>query len=154
MNHPIQDQRTGRNHARGHNRSRKGLTGPSRHLAQSPGRLVTVVELGVSGPSRDLAQRWQELAHEASYSVSVLARRCGVSVRTLERLFPRVVGQPPERWLNSLRMQRALEFWASGSTVPEAAARLAYQDKSRFLEDFQEQHGFCPSSAETHTQHL
>ena len=132
------------NHAGGHNRSRRGANGTSPIPSQTPGRLVTVVELGVSSPSRDLAQRWEELAHEASYSVSDLAQRCGVSVGTLERLFLRVAGQPPERWLNWLRMQRALEFWASGSRVHETAARLAYQDTSRFSRDFRKHHGFCP----------
>lgn len=79
----------------------------------------------MTGPARHLAQRWQELAQEASYSVSVLAKRCAVSVRTLERLFPHVAGQTPERWLKWLRMQRALEFLASGSTGHETAACLA-----------------------------
>lgn len=110
------------NHAGGHHRNGRGINGPCCYLAQS----------------------WQELAHEASYSVSVLAKRCGVSVRTLERLFPRVVGQPPERWLKWLRMQRALEFLASGSTVHETAACLAYQDTSHFSRDFRKHHGFCP----------
>jgi transcriptional regulator GlxA family with amidase domain len=110
------------NHAGGHHRNGKGMNGPCWHLAQS----------------------WQQLAHEASYSVSALANSCGVSARILERLFLRVAGQPAERWLKSLRMRRALELLRDGSTVHDIAACLAYEDTRRFLQDFREHYGFCP----------
>ena len=100
---------------------------------------------GVNGPCWQLAEGWQHLTQAAGYSVSVLANSCGVSGRTLERLFPRLVGQPPGRWLKRLRMQRALELLRDGSTVKETAAHLAYEDPSHFSREFKRHYGFAPS---------
>ena len=110
------------NHAGGHHRNGKNL----------------------AGPCWLLAQRWQQVAHETSYSVTALSKSCGISVRTLERLFQRVAGQPAERWLKLMRMRRALELLRDGCTVQDVAACLAYEDTSRFLEDFKEHYGCLP----------
>jgi AraC-like DNA-binding protein len=100
---------------------------------------------GVNGASRQLVEGWQHLAQAAGYSVSALANSCGVSARTLERLFPRLVGQPPGRWLKRLRMQRALELLRDGSTVKETAVHLAYEGPSHFSREFKRHYGFAPS---------
>jgi transcriptional regulator GlxA family with amidase domain len=44
-------------------------------------------------------QNWPELAQQADWSASVLAKKCGVSVRTLERYFLKTMCKTPKNWL-------------------------------------------------------
>lgn len=89
-------------------------------------------------------QHWPQLAYEAGYSVSALAKARGVSVRTLERFFLSALGDTPRRWLNRLRTQKATELLGDGSTVKEIASRLGYEDPSHFSREFKNHYGFAP----------
>ena len=91
-------------------------------------------------------RNWPQLAHEASYSVSVLAESCNASVRTLERFFLSVFGDTPRRWLKLLRMQRAIELLRDGSTMKETASALGYEDPSHFSREFKHYRGVAPKS--------
>jgi AraC-like DNA-binding protein len=90
-------------------------------------------------------QNWPQLAHQAGYSVSALAKSCNVSVRTLERFFLPAFGDTPRRWLKGLRMQKAIELLRDGSTIKETAGRLGYEDPSHFSHDFKNRYGFAPT---------
>jgi transcriptional regulator GlxA family with amidase domain len=92
-------------------------------------------------------QSWPQLAHEANYAVSALAKSCGVSVRNLERLFLLALGETPRRLLKRLRMQRAIELLRDGSTVKETSACLGYEDPSHFSREFKNHYGFAPNRA-------
>jgi len=89
-------------------------------------------------------QNWPQVAHDASYSVSALASFCKVSVRSLERLFLPAFGSTPRRWLNRLRMQRAIALLRDGSNIKETAACLGYEDASHFSREFKKHYGFAP----------
>ncbi|MFD0574135.1 GlxA family transcriptional regulator [Kitasatospora gansuensis] len=56
-------------------------------------------------------------------TVDQLARRAGLSRRTLIRRFHTDTGQPPMRWLLDARLARARELLASGDLTVEAVAR-------------------------------
>ena len=88
---------------------------------------------------------WEERAQAANYCVAVLARKCGVSVRQMERFFLVVHQQPPHDWLHRLRMQRAAELLLEGSTVKEVAIVLGYKHAAHFTHDFKREHGILPS---------
>jgi hypothetical protein len=60
---------------------------------------------------------WETLAQESRYSASSLARRCGVSVRQLERFSLEEFGQPPHEWLHSLRLRRAAESFGAAAKL-------------------------------------
>jgi AraC-like DNA-binding protein len=87
---------------------------------------------------------WPQLARQASYSVSALAKACGVSVRTLERFFLPAFGETPRRWLKRLRMQRAVELLCDGSNISETADRLGYKYPTHFSAEFKQVHGVPP----------
>jgi AraC-like DNA-binding protein len=89
-------------------------------------------------------QSWPQLARQASYSVSALAKACGVSVRTLERFFLPAFGETPRRWLKRLRMQRAVELLCGGSNISETADRLGYKYPTHFSAEFKQVHGVPP----------
>jgi len=90
-------------------------------------------------------QTWPQLAHEARYSVSALAKSCNVSVRTLERFFSSALGESPHCWLHRLRMQRAIELLHDDSNISETAFCLGYEDPSHFSREFKKPYGFAPA---------
>jgi AraC-like DNA-binding protein len=92
-----------------------------------------------------LVTNWTELAEVAGYSAKRLAGECGVSLRQLERFFPRVTGMTPQRWLNVLRQKKAVELIASGKSIKEVSYVLGYKQSSHFSRDFKRFYGVAPS---------
>lgn len=83
----------------------------------------------------DAVHRAQDIidAHFAEpLPLAGLAARCGVSERTLTRLFVRATGMTPLRYQQTLRTERAEHLIGQGSTV-EAAARSAGFADARML---------------------
>jgi AraC-like DNA-binding protein len=91
-------------------------------------------------------QNWPELARQANWSVTLLAKHCQVSVRTLERVFTAKMGKPVKKWLVEQRLQKAVEFMAKGASVKETATQLAYKHPSHLANDCKKQWGCCPTS--------
>lgn len=92
----------------------------------------------------DRVANWRELAHQAAYCARKLAQLCKVTPRTLERYFSSHFRKSPQSWLQSLRMQRAVELLRAGHNVNETAYSLGYADPSHFSRKFKELHGVSP----------
>ena len=90
-------------------------------------------------------QNWPELARQAKWSASALAKLCGVSVRTLHRHFLKHLGRSTKIWLAEQRKKNACELLSDGSSVKEAAACLGYKQPNNFTRYFKTQTGICPS---------
>ena len=65
-------------------------------------------------------------------SLAELAELCGVSQRTLTRLFSQATGMTPLRYQQMLRLERAEHLIGEGATV-EAAARAIGFGAARML---------------------
>lgn len=91
-------------------------------------------------------QNWPELARQTNWSAAALAKKCGVSVRTLERYFLKQMGNSPKAWLLKQRQRRAFDLIRDGSTVKEAAARIGYQHASTFSREFMKHWGCYPTA--------
>ena len=108
-------------------------------------RLASVL-LKVKTMARTLRNRdWLELAQKVGWSSSALAKKAGVSLRTLERCFHLEMGQCPQCWLNAERLRLAREWLMDGSLVKEVAARLGFKTPEHFARLFKQQHGHPPS---------
>jgi AraC-like DNA-binding protein len=86
------------------------------------------------------------LREHSSVNVAGLARRHGVSQRTLQRLFRDYIGVSPKWVLKRYRVHEAAERIASGE-APDAArlaADLGYYDQPHFVKDFTSQVGCSP----------
>jgi transcriptional regulator GlxA family with amidase domain len=90
-------------------------------------------------------QNWPELAREAQWSASALAKQCGVSVRTLHRHFLRHTGKNTRTWLDEQRQRDARELICDGSSIKETAACLGYKQQTNFTRHYKHQTGHCPS---------
>jgi AraC-like DNA-binding protein len=90
-------------------------------------------------------KNWVELAREAKWSAALLAKRCNVSVRTLERFFLKRKGKAPKAWLAEQRQQLAVELLHDGSSVKETAGCLHYKHPSHLTNEFKKYWGHCPT---------
>jgi transcriptional regulator GlxA family with amidase domain len=91
-------------------------------------------------------ENWPELAQQVNWSVSVLAKHCGVSERTLRRHFLKQIGKCPREWLAAQRQRNALELLRDGSSVKETASCMGYKQPSNFSRHYKSLTGVCPSA--------
>jgi AraC family transcriptional regulator, glycine betaine-responsive activator len=73
---------------------------------------------------------WRAVAIECEFSCEAMAKRCGVSLRTLERFFQKRFHQTPRQWLQQLRILIAGELLDDPLCVKEIAARVGYHPAS------------------------
>ena len=75
-----------------------------------------------------------------------LARRSGYSAQHLNRLFTRVLGTTPLKYLAKRRMQRAAELLRSSTlAIAEVARRVGHADPDYFSRQFAAQYGISAS---------
>jgi AraC-like DNA-binding protein len=104
---------------------------------QMPGqfRNMALVEIKTS---------WEELARSAQYRPSILAERCGVSMRTLQRYFRTHYDKTVSDWLRELRLNEAFSSLKQCDSVKEVAFDLGYKQPSHFTRDFKKKFGVPP----------
>jgi AraC family transcriptional regulator len=91
-------------------------------------------------------QNWPMLAQKANWSAAILAKECGVSLRTLERYFNKTFSKSPHDWLSGDRHQRAIALLQSGDAVKGIAAYLGYKHATHFSREFKVHYGRCPTT--------
>lgn len=91
-------------------------------------------------------ENWPERARLADWCAARLAQHCGVTVRTLERHFLRVMHKTPHDWLMEVRMAEARALLAGGLSVKEAGGKLGFKNQHHFAREFKKRHGYCPSA--------
>jgi AraC-like DNA-binding protein len=75
-----------------------------------------------------------------------LCRQAGLSPRTLERLFQRELGCHFDAWRRQVRLTKAMEMLAAGSSVKETAFAVGYNQPSAFIEAFRRVFGKTPKA--------
>jgi len=78
-----------------------------------------------------------------------LARGCGASLRTLQRLFQAETGLTLEAWRGRARMQQAVVSLSAGAPVTEAAMDAGYASASAFVAAFKRAFGVTPGRYRT-----
>ena len=96
-------------------------------------------------------QDWLSLAKQVNWSVSRLAKQCGVSVRALERHFLRSMKKSPKAWLREQRQKLATELLRDGCSVKETAAALGYKHPTHFSREFRKRWGYTPVAKQAST---
>ena len=79
--------------------------------------------------------------------VDLLASRCGINVRELQRLFAEHVGVGPKWVIRRYRLREVTERMAAGARIGWAALAtdLGYADQAHFVRDFTKMFGESPT---------
>jgi AraC-like DNA-binding protein len=88
---------------------------------------------------------WKTLAVQASYEPGRLAEMADISLRQLERYFPKDFTATPKAWLREQRMQAACEILSDAHSVKDAAYTLCFRHPSHFCREFKRRYGMTPS---------
>ena len=97
-------------------------------------------------------QNWAELARQANWSVSKLAKICDVSVRTLERRFLKQTGKHPKKWLIDQRQKQAVRLLRTGVYVKEVASQLGFKYAHHLSREFNRFWSHYPTAIEVARQ--
>lgn len=82
---------------------------------------------------------------EKPLGVDQIAEQVGVTANYLSTVFRERYGQPPLRYLMSVRMDRAAQLLKQGYKVTEVAPMVGYRDTRHFSRLFTRYHGEKPS---------
>ena len=80
-------------------------------------------------------------------NISKLALMCGITPEYFRRLFHIVYGVSPIKYINQLKLARAVEVLLSGMcSITDAALLSGYNDISYFNREFKKAHGLSPTA--------
>lgn len=115
------------------------------HAGSDAQPLVSLGRLGGAEPRVAQAIRILEAALEQPLGTAAVARRVGVSVRTLEGLFRRTLGVAPAAYAAQLRMQAARRLVTdTGLPLAEVAERTGFGSAAAFSRAFRRETGRTP----------
>ena len=79
-------------------------------------------------------------------TAEALARRCGLSARTLERLFRAETGMRFGLWRQKARLLESVRLLVEGRSVTDAALDSGYSSVSAYIAAFKQTFGFTPGA--------
>jgi len=82
-------------------------------------------------------------------TAQVVARQCGLGVRTLERLFRAETGMPFGLWRQKARLLESVRLLAEGRSVTDAALDSGYSSVSAYIAAFKQTFGCTPGAMST-----
>ena len=88
---------------------------------------------------------WAERARSSGWRVTLLAKRCGISVSRLETFFLGKFRSTPREWLRRKRLEFALQLLSDGKIVKEASEQAGYKQPSHFSREFKRLYGVPPT---------
>lgn len=83
---------------------------------------------------------------DEDFTQDIFARRAGLSVRTLRRLFLKETGLGFSQWRQQARLLRSLEFLSQGYSVSNMAAACGYSNTSSYIALFRQRFGVTPGA--------
>ncbi|WP_246469667.1 helix-turn-helix transcriptional regulator [Cohnella nanjingensis] len=98
-----------------------------------------------SAREADRAARWLHAQLDRPVSIAQMAQELGYHRTHLSKLFRRHHGMSPIRYLQKLRMERAVVLLQEALTVEEVAASVGYADPLYFSKSFKKWMGGTPS---------
>jgi AraC-like DNA-binding protein len=110
-------------------------------------KLLTVVPLQLPLPQDPRAAQFAALAgadDSEKLPMEKMLRRCGISRRTLERLFRTETAMSLGQWLRRQKLLQAMRRLAAGECVNTIAIELGYNSASAFIAMFRRELGQTP----------
>jgi AraC-like DNA-binding protein len=88
---------------------------------------------------------WERLAFVVEFRPRELAKECGVSLRTLQRLFRTRYDMSVTEWLRAVRMREGYTRLRNGERIKAVAYSLGFKQLSHFSREFKKEFGVSPS---------
>jgi AraC-like DNA-binding protein/quercetin dioxygenase-like cupin family protein len=108
---------------------------------------IEPLRLPLPSDGRALRAADDVLKHPADAATAeTLARRCGVSTRTLERLFRAETGMRFGLWRQKARMLESVRVLVGGGSVTDAALESGYSSVSAYIASFKQTFGCTPGA--------
>ena len=86
-----------------------------------------------------------EKRYDEPHTASDLARSAGMSMFHFTRVFSELIGRPPHRYLNEIRLKAAHQMLREGRSVTEVCFACGYNNLSHFSRSFASRYGAPPS---------
>ncbi len=121
-------------------------------IATAAGRAAYIQRFLLSVLNRDHADALVQAAcHALDHShgnqpIAALARRLGLTERTLERRFQAHIGATPKKYARVVRLRNALLQRKQLDQWADVACAAGYYDQSHMIRDFQELYGLSPEA--------
>jgi transcriptional regulator GlxA family with amidase domain len=117
------------------------------HAGADAQPLVSLGRLDDYDPRLASAVRMMEATIDAPLTIAAIARRSGVTTRTLETLFQKAIGESPGAYFLRLRLSAARRL-VRDSRIPLAdiAARTGFSSAASFSRAFRKAFGTAPSA--------
>lgn len=117
------------------------------HASNDAQPLVSLGRLDDVHPKLAMAVRLMESHIEQPLTVGAIARRCGLSARSLEKIFAKAVGEGPGRYYLRLRLKVARRLITdTRSPLADIAARTGFSSAAAFTRTFRSFEGRPPSA--------
>ncbi|MBB2970342.1 GlxA family transcriptional regulator [Mesorhizobium sp. RMAD-H1] len=117
------------------------------HASSDAQPLVSLGRLDDVHPKLAVAIRLMESHIDAPLTVAAIARRCGLSARSLEKIFLKAVGEGPGRYYLRLRLKMARRLITdTKSPLADIAARTGFSSAAAFTRTFRQFEGRPPSA--------
>ena len=109
-------------------------------------RMAIEHRTGIHNPKLLAAIGFMEAYIENPLSLDRLARKVGLSLRQLERLFRSDIGTTPAKYYLSLRLQRARQFLRrTPMSILEVGTAVGFNSPSHFAKSYKEKFGHSPT---------
>ena len=108
---------------------------------------LPTIPLQLPWPADERARRaaaWLREHPDDPDVTDAVARRFGLSVRTIERLFQKETGLTFGKWRQQLRLLQALRLLAAGRPVTDVSLQVGYESPSAFIAMFRRTLGVTP----------
>ncbi len=117
------------------------------HASNDAQPLVSLGRLDDVHPKLAIAIRLMESHIERPLTVGAIAKRCGLSARSLEKIFAKAVGEGPGRYYLRLRLKVARRLITdTKSPLADIAARAGFSSAAAFTRTFRSFEGKPPSA--------
>lgn len=89
---------------------------------------------------------WERLAEEARYRPGIMAAKCPIGLRQLERFFAKEFKKSPKAWTKELQMRSARRLLSLGFSNKAVAEQLGFGNESQLCHDFKKHFGRTPQA--------
>jgi AraC-like DNA-binding protein len=95
-------------------------------------------------------QDWEKLARDARFQPALMADRCAISLRQMQRFFVSNFAKTPRQWTRELRCRLALNLISEGWSTKAVSLELYFAHGSHFCREFKRIYGNSPQTFAPH----